>query len=226
MTFTIRAFIFDLDGVIADTLTAHYLSWQRLAAEEGLTFTAEQYKLMQGLARRESLDIFLNGARLDEAAAQAWMDRKNRYFHELLDRFTPGHCKPGAAALIAQARANGLKVGLGSSSQNARRVIEKLGLTAQFDVIADGNTVARNKPAPDIFLWVAAQLGVSPDEAVIFEDSDAGLQAALAGGFWVVGVGGGHGDGAHLEIGALDQISATEVCQRIAALAARLAEKS
>ncbi|MBL8163225.1 MAG: beta-phosphoglucomutase family hydrolase [Anaerolineae bacterium] len=226
MTFTIRAFIFDLDGVIADTLTAHDLSWQRLAAEEGLTFTAEQYKRMQGLARRESLDIFLNGLQLDEPTAQAWMDRKNRYFRELLDQFTPGHCKPGAATLIAQARAAGLKVGLGSSSQNALRVIDKLGLTPQFDVMADGNTVTRNKPAPDIFLWVAAQLGVSPAETVIFEDSDAGLQAALAGGFWVVGVGGEHNDGAHLAVGSLDEISAVQVCQQIETLVTGLPEKS
>jgi HAD superfamily hydrolase (TIGR01509 family) len=191
-----------------------------LAADEGLIFTAEQYKRMQGLARRESLDIFLNGVQLDEPTAQAWMDRKNRYFLELLDQFTPEHSKPGAATLIAQARSLGLKVGLGSSSQNALRVIAKLGLTLQFDVMADGNTVTRNKPAPDIFQWVATQLNVAPAEAVIFEDSDAGLQAGLAGGFWVVGVGGRHGDGAHLTIPSLDKISAAEVCQQIALLVA------
>jgi len=207
MNVDLRALIFDMDGVIADTLELHHRAWKQLAEEEGITFTAEQYRQMQGLARRQSLDIFLNGYPLSEEQAQIWMARKNSYFLDLLNSFTPEDCKPGAQTLINEARKAGLKVGLGSSSQNAKRVLELLRLTPAFEVIADGNTVHKNKPAPDIFLWVAGQLGVPPSQAVVFEDSEAGLQAALAGGFYTVGVGDDHGGGAHWVVKSLAEVT-------------------
>jgi HAD superfamily hydrolase (TIGR01509 family) len=120
-----------------------------------------------------------------------------------MEGLTPERCFPGVREIIAEGRAAGLKIGLGSSSQNAKGVLERLGLTPFFDVIADGNTVARAKPAPDIFLWVAEQMEVEPGRTLVFEDSVAGLQAALAGGFWTVGIGGKHGPGAHVAVGSL-----------------------
>lgn len=216
MNFDLRALIFDMDGVIADTLELHHRAWQQLAREEGIPFTAEQYRQMQGLARRQSLDIFLNGFPLTEEQAQLWMARKNGYFLDLLNSFTPDDCKPGAQDLIREAHQAGLKIGLGSSSQNARRVIDLLQLTSAFEVIADGNTVHRNKPAPDIFLWVAGQLGVQPAQAVVFEDSEAGLQAALAGGFYTVGVGNEHGGGAHWVVQSLAEVTLDGLRERMA----------
>ncbi len=86
------------------------------------------------------------------------------------------------------------------------RVLEKLELLPYFDVVADGNTVQNNKPAPDIFLWVARQMGVQPAEAVVFEDSESGMQAALAGGFWTVGVGDAYTSQPHISAAALSDI--------------------
>ncbi|MBI5668108.1 MAG: beta-phosphoglucomutase family hydrolase [Chloroflexi bacterium] len=185
----LRALIFDLDGVIADTISLHYESWVRLGQDYNIPFTLEDYEPMLGLPRRACLDLFLKGRTVSEDLAQTMMARKNAYFHELLDRLTPADAAPGVADLIREGRAAGLKIALGSSSQNARLVLKKVGLLEYFDVIGDGLTVERTKPAPDIYLWVADRLHLPPHEGVVFEDSGAGVQAALAGGFRVVGLG-------------------------------------
>jgi kojibiose phosphorylase len=216
MTVDIRALIFDLDGVIADTLELHFRAWQRLSQEEHILFTTEQYQRMQGLTRPASLQIFLNGRTLSEAATQEWMTRKNRYFLEQLPHLSG---KPGAAELIQEAKAAGIKIGLGSSSQNARLVLERLGLTASFDVIADGSTVLNNKPAPDIFLWVGKQLAVTPAQSVVFEDAEAGMQAALAGGFWTVGVGSDYDTRPHIALNSLTEITCSSLQNRLGAIA-------
>lgn len=215
MNVTIHALIFDMDGVLADTPPLHYESWLRLAQDEAINFTWEQHEQMQGLVRRHSLEVFLAGKPVSESQAQAMMERKNAYFVESLQHLSPADCLPGTAEIMQEAHAAGLKLGLGSSSQNARAVVEKLGLLPYFDVIADGATVQHNKPAPDIFLWVADQLKVAPSEAIVFEDSVAGLQAAIAGGFWRVGLGGKHGDGAHVALNALSEVNLASLLQRL-----------
>lgn len=215
MNLNIRALIFDMDGVLADTPPLHYESWRRLAEDEGINFGWEQHEQMQGLVRRHSLDVFLGGKPITESQAQEMMARKNSYFTESLKNLTPADRFPGTAEIMQEAHAVGIKVGLGSSSQNARGVIEKLGLAPYFDVIADGYTVTRNKPAPDIFLWVADQLKVSPSEAIVFEDSVAGMQAAIAGGFWRVGLGGKHGAGAHVALNLLSEVNLAELLRRL-----------
>jgi beta-phosphoglucomutase len=203
MNLELHALIFDLDGVIVHTPEIHRRSWHRLAEELHVPFTEEQHYRMQGLVRRASLDVFLNGAPISDELAQQYMDRKNSFFVELLRDLKPDAVCPGIVPLISEARAAGLKVAMGSSSQNARNVLAALQLLPLFDVVADGNTVSRNKPAPDIFLWVAEQLGITPAQAAVFEDSRAGMQAALTGGFWTVGIGGEHGPGAHIAVPTL-----------------------
>jgi beta-phosphoglucomutase len=185
----IRALIFDLDGVIADTLSLHYVSWQRLADEEGIPFSLEAYQNMLGLTRNQSLGVLLNGRAIAPQQAEDWLRRKNHYYLEQLCQLTPEDAAPGVAALVREAYDVGLKIGLGSSSQNARNVLNQLDLLKYFHAVGDANTVQHHKPAPDIYLWVAEQLKVSPAESVIFEDSDVGVQAARAGGFRVVGIG-------------------------------------
>ena len=97
----------------------------------------------------------------------------------------------------------GLLLGLGSASRNARDVLERLELSAAFDAVGDGNSVVNTKPAPDLFLWVAGRLNVTPREAAVFEDAEAGIDAALAGGFWAVGVGSANVDHAHVVVPSL-----------------------
>ncbi len=197
---TIQALIFDLDGVITDTAEYHYRSWQRLADEENLSFSREDNEALRGVSRRESLALLLKGTPIDDATAQVWMTRKNSYYLEYLDLITPADRLAGVDQLLSEARAQGIKIGLGSASRNASKVLEKLEMAALFDVIGDGNSVVNPKPAPDLFIWVAGALGVNPRDAIVFEDAEAGIDAAIAGGFWTVAVGKAPGNKGHIHI--------------------------
>jgi beta-phosphoglucomutase len=215
MTIDLRALIFDLDGVIADTNAPHFASWERLSQDESIPFSRAVYTRMMGLPRRGCLDVFLNGQPVNEETAQEFLSRKNAYFLELLDQFTPDDTAPGVRELIEEARAAGLKVGLGSSSANAKRVLRTLDLYDLFDAIGDGTTVSRHKPAPDIFLWTASRLGVTAAQAIVFEDSTAGVQAGRAGKFWVVGIGDDLVTEAHIAVPSLEGISLGDLTARL-----------
>jgi len=186
---SIRAFIFDLDGVITDTAEYHYRGWKRLADEEGLPFTREDNEHLRGVSRRESLMLILKGRVYPEDKLQEMMERKNRYYLDYIKEITPRDRLPGAKELLEEIRAAGLKTALGSASKNAGEVIDRLGIRSLFDAISDGYSVERQKPAPDLFLHAAAQLGSLPSECAVVEDAAAGIEAAKAGGFRSVGLG-------------------------------------
>lgn len=186
---SLKAFIFDLDGVIADTAETHYCSWQRLADEEGFYFDRAVNEKLLGLTRRASLEIILAGRTLPEDQALALMARKNQYFFSMLERESPAKLLPGALELLCEARAAGIKTALGSASRNAWPVVQRLGIADLFDAISDGVSVERSKPAPDLFLHAAAQLGIAPDQCAVFEDAEAGIAAAHAAGMYAVGLG-------------------------------------
>lgn len=184
-----HALIFDMDGVVTDTIPAHYRSWQRLADEEGVRFDRARNELLLGRTREDSLAIFAEGLGLDRRTAEDWLERKQRYFLEDLAQMGPNDVLPGVRELLEEARSAGLRTGLASSSRNARGVIARLEITHLFDVIADGSTVARPKPAPHIFLWTAWALRMAPRRCVVFEDSAAGVEAAVTGRFPVCALG-------------------------------------
>jgi beta-phosphoglucomutase len=184
-----RAIIFDLDGVITDTAEFHYLGWQQLADEEGIPFDRAANEALRGLSRRESLLAMLGDRVVPEEQLLDWMERKNDYYVASLGDMGPEDALPGAVALLEDARARGLALAIGSSSKNARLVLDKLGLTDRFDAIADGTTVERAKPAPDLFLAAAELLDVEPAACIVIEDAASGVDAALAAGMLAVGVG-------------------------------------
>jgi beta-phosphoglucomutase len=185
----IKGFIFDLDGVLTDTAEYHYQGWKRLAEEEGLSFTREDNELLRGIPRRESLLLLLKGKTFPEGKILEMMDRKNRYYLELIREVTPKDVLPGARELLEEIRRAGLMSALGSASRNARDVVQRLGISHLLDAISDGNSVERQKPAPDLFLHAARQLKLQPVECVVVEDAAAGIEAAQAGGFHTVGLG-------------------------------------
>jgi beta-phosphoglucomutase len=213
----IDGLIFDLDGVLTDTNRLHFESWSRLAQEENLLpFTQEDYDAMRGLSRQDGFRRILKGQEVDQQTAAAWMDRKNHYFRTLMQSLSPDDILPGVLEWMAAARDIGIAVGLGSASRNARDVLVHLQLDQAFDAIGDGNTVTHIKPAPDIFLWVAGRMNVSPKRILVIEDSAAGVQAALAGGFLVTGVGvEALVSGAHLYTPTLADLSFESACQRL-----------
>jgi len=185
----LRGFIFDLDGVLTDTAEYHYQAWQRLADEIGVPFDRERNDALRGVSRRRSLELLLAGRTFPEAQMQEMMERKNGYYLELLKQITPGDILPGAPALLDELRRAGRKLAVGSGSKNACEVIERLQIGHYFDAIADGSSVVRPKPAPDLFVYAAGMLGVPVENAVVFEDAAAGVEAAKAGGMRGVGLG-------------------------------------
>ncbi|NDJ18646.1 beta-phosphoglucomutase [Myxacorys almedinensis] len=185
----IRGVIFDLDGVLTDTAEYHYRSWQRLADEEELPFDRDANEALRGVSRRESLMLIVGDRTYSEAQLHEMMERKNGYYVELIQTVSPHDLLPGALTLLEELRQAGIKTAIGSASKNARPVVEKLGIADQVDAIADGYSVEHPKPAPDLFLFAAQELGLDPGECVVFEDAAAGVEAALAAGMWAVGLG-------------------------------------
>jgi beta-phosphoglucomutase len=208
----IAAVLFDLDGVITDTAEQHYLAWQRLADEEGLPFDRTANEALRGVSRAESLALILADRTVPDELREAMMARKNDYYVASLSELGPDDALPGARELVAACRRRGLRIAVASSSRNARTVLDALGMTDEFDAIADGASVERAKPQPDLFLHAAELLGVEPARCAVLEDARSGVDAALAAGMRAVGIGPqdrvGH---AHLRYDAVADIDLDEV---------------
>ncbi|MBK8291696.1 MAG: beta-phosphoglucomutase [Flammeovirgaceae bacterium] len=187
----IEAVIFDLDGVIIDTAHYHYIAWKRLASEFGITLTPAHNELLKGVSRLHSLEIILSlgNITLPQEQKEQLAEKKNKWFVEYIESIRPEEIFPGVPELIRNIRKRKIKVGLASSSKNAPRVIELLGIGNDFDTVIDGTMIIHSKPDPEIFLLAAHRLGIDPAHCLVFEDAEAGVEAALAAGMKCVGVG-------------------------------------
>ena len=203
----IRGLIFDMDGVIANTDELHYRTWQRLADEESIPFSREKYARMSGVGHEENALIFTENVTVDDKTLADWMARKQNYYVELREGIQPDDVMPGVIDLIQEAKAANLPVAVGSSSRNARPVLEKLNLDNEFIAIGDGYTVKNLKPAPDIFVWVAGTLQLPPMNCLVLEDAAAGVEAALTAGCYVIGVGERPLKKAHGKVDSLSDVS-------------------
>jgi beta-phosphoglucomutase len=185
-----RAVIFDLDGVLCDTSEYHYQAWKHLADDEGISFTrAENDQFLRGVGRRESLMYIIRGRQYIEDQIQEMMARKNYYYLQLVDRMTPQDLVPGGRELLEQLHSAGIKKAIASVSKNCRLVLARLGITNLFDGIADGNSITRSKPAPDVFIWAAGRVDVPCDACLGVEDANDGIIAIRAAGMRTLGVG-------------------------------------
>lgn len=187
----VKACIFDLDGVIVDTAVYHFKSWKRLADELDINFTLHDNERLKGVSRMRSLEIILEIGHVTktEAEQEELAFRKNEWYTEMINKMTPDEVLPGAKNFLILVKNVGIKTALGSASKNSGTILEKTGLTQYFDAIIDGNHVSKAKPDPEVFLKGAEALNVQPADCVVFEDAIAGVQAALAGGMKVVGIG-------------------------------------
>lgn len=187
----IKACIFDLDGVIVDTARYHYLAWKRLADELGVPFNEEDNERLKGVSRIRSMEIImeLGGISLSETEKEKLANKKNTWFVDYVERMVPDEIYPGVKQLLQNLKAKGIKVGLASSSKNAQTVIQLLHIRNEFDAVVDGNMITHSKPDPEIFLLAAQKLRVDPAECLVFEDAEAGVEAALAAGMKCVGIG-------------------------------------
>ena len=188
-----KAAIFDLDGVIVDTAKYHYLAWKRLAAEKyGFEFSEQDNERLKGVSRMRSLEILLEcggitGVSEEEMQADATL--KNEWYVEDISKIDESELLPGAREYLVWLHEQGIKTALGSASKNAGIILKNIGVTELFDAIIDGNSVSRAKPDPEVFLCGARALGIDPANCIVFEDAEAGIEAAIAGGMKCVGIG-------------------------------------
>ena len=187
----LKAVIFDLDGVIADTAVVHLAAWKKLADELGLPFDDAVGERLKGVDRRASLEIVLEHAPrpYSEAEKEALAARKNDYYRQQIERFGPGNLLPGARDAVESVRRAGLKTALASSSRNAPLLLDRLGIAGLFDYVVDAGRIRHPKPDPEIFLAAAAGLGLAPRDCLGVEDAAAGITSIHAAGMAAVGIG-------------------------------------
>jgi beta-phosphoglucomutase len=200
---SLKACIYDLDGVITDTAKYHYRSWKWVAEQIEYHLTEKQNQKLKGVGRKESLEKIIkwSGNRISEADKQMYLQKKNAMYLEFIDTMTPDEVFPGFKEFNDLVKAEGIKVAIGSSSRNAIRIIDKLDLVLEFHAIVDGGMTENSKPEPDIFLLAAEKLQCDPSECLVIEDSQAGLTAAKKAGMKSILYGDDKGlKGAHLQI--------------------------
>ena len=183
--------IFDLDGVIVDTAKYHYLAWKEIAKELGFDFKTEDNERLKGVSRMASLEILLEVGGINNLTVeqkQKFAEKKNNRYIEMLSTLDESELLPGAKEYLLKLKNSGVKVALGSASKNAPFILKMLKISGLFDVVVDGNSVSKAKPDPEVFLKAAAELGLPACECFVFEDSQAGIDAALKGGFHTVAV--------------------------------------
>lgn len=188
----IRAVLFDLDGIIADTAKFHFLAWKSVAEEIGVTIDEEFNEQLKGVDRVLSFNRILergNITILSEDEKEYYRSKKNNMYRELLETITTNDILPGITEFFNELIENNIKISIASISQNAPFILEKLNLMDKVDCIADPKTVKFSKPAPDIFLKAAELVGVNPENCVGIEDSKAGIEAINNANIFSVGVG-------------------------------------
>ena len=187
----IRGCIFDMDGVIVDSAKHHFTAWKMLAEELSIPFTKEDNKLLKGLSRIDSLEkiLSLGSLELNSKTKLQLMEKKNALFLYLVSKMGEYEILPGVKDLILELRREGIGVCLGSSSKNATVILKNVNFFSFFDGVVDGNHITLSKPDPEVFLKGAEILGLAPSECIVLEDAASGVEAALSGGFFALGIG-------------------------------------
>jgi len=188
MSTTIQAVIWDLDGVILDSAEEHRRAWHRLARDEKIAFTDEDFWATFGKRNNDIIPHYWNVT--SAAHLQALADRKETYFREFVRESAA--FLPGAEELMRDLHEAGFAQALASSTpvENIALISELLGLERYLSQLVSGETVAHGKPAPDIFLRAAELLNAPPATCVVIEDAVAGVQAAHAAGMRCIAVAG------------------------------------
>ena len=186
-----KAFIFDLDGVIVDTAKFHFLAWKKLADSLNISFTHEINEQLKGVSRVRSLEIILSQGNIQASQEDKnqWLIQKNEDYLAFVSKMDKSEILPRVEEVLQFLKTNNQYIVLGSASKNARPILEKVNILHYFDALVDGNDVTNAKPDPEVFLQGANQVQVDYKNAIVFEDSVAGIQAANVAGMTSIGIG-------------------------------------
>lgn len=198
----LKAFIFDFDGVVVDTEKYHYLSWCQSAAHVGYDLSWEEYLPLKSTGNTEITQYLCDrsGKEVSEELFQIMRNTKLASFDELVKDLSEKDVLPGIRDFLTWLNEQGVKTAVASSSNTSSGLAKRFDLAKHFEVVIDGNMKLPRKPAPDTFLLAAKLLGVEPADCIVFEDSLAGIEAAVNAGMPVVAVGGIRSDQAVLHI--------------------------
>ena len=186
-----KGIIFDLDGVICSTDHYNYLAWKALADELGVYFDETINNRLRGVSRMASLEIVLENysGQMSPEEKTAAAEKKNAIYRQLLGQMSPADLSDEVKQTLDQLRAKGLLLAIGSSSKNAKYILERIGLGDYFDRISDGTNITRSKPDPEVFLKAAEFLALPPEDCLVVEDAKAGIEAASAAGMDSAAIG-------------------------------------
>ena len=187
----IKACLFDLDGVVVDTARYHYIAWKKIAADLGFDFSEHDNERLKGVSRMESLDILLELGKINigQRAKEELASIKNDLYISYIQKMTPDEILPGVIRFLDELHNGGILIALGSASKNAMSILDKIKIANKFDAVIDGNKVSKAKPDPEVFIKGAIELGIKPQDCLVFEDAQAGIDAARNGGMHVIGIG-------------------------------------
>ena len=191
----IKAVIFDLDGVIVTTDDCHYTAWKKMADDEGIYFDREINERLRGVSRMQSLEIILEKANktYTEQEKIALAAKKNAYYVELIQKLTPNDILGGVMNNLKRLKESGIKIAIGSSSKNTPIILNRIGLADYFDAVSDGNNIKKSKPDPEVFIKAAEMLNIAPENCMIVEDADAGIEAGKRAGMKTFALGSASG---------------------------------
>ena len=187
-----KAVIFDLDGVICFTDEYHYLAWKQLADKLSIPFDRTINERLRGVSRMDSLEIILEqytGPELSAEEKEKLATEKNDIYRKSLKNMSPADLSDEVKETLNALRDKGLKLAIGSSSKNTKFILKQIGLEDFFDAISDGTNITRSKPDPEVFLKAAEFVREEPADCLVIEDAEAGIDAAVAGGFDGAGIG-------------------------------------
>lgn len=207
----IKAVIFDLDGVIVTTDDCHYAAWKKMADDEGIYFDRKINERLRGVSRMQSLEIVLEKS--DKAYTEqeklALAAKKNTYYVDLIQKLTPHDVLGGVMKNLETLKEHGIKIAIGSSSKNTPIILNRIGLADYFDAVSDGNNIKNSKPDPEVFIKAAEMLNIAPENCMIVEDADAGIEAGKRAGMKTFALG--NATGADFYAKSLENVDLAEI---------------
>jgi beta-phosphoglucomutase len=201
---SIKAAIFDFDGLMVDTERFSFRIFQRIAAEYGRSLADEHLPHLIGLDQTQTADYILAATGIP-LSADALNELYLRYFDENMAELT---ANPGLYELLAELERRGMPLGIASNSPTEflERMLAQLRVREAFQVLVGREQVLEGKPAPDLYLRAAALLGVAPSACLAVEDSPVGMQSAIAAGMRVAGVNEEEVFGARARFRSLEEL--------------------
>jgi beta-phosphoglucomutase family hydrolase len=187
----LEAVIWDIDGVLADTASYHFLAWRETFARRGINFTEADF--MRGFGvRNDAIIRNTLGEKTTADEIETIAREKEATFRRLIGKDIKP--LPGVLELLSQLHDRGIRMAIASSTviENIRLIVGSLGIGKYFEAIITGHDVTEGKPSPQVFLVAAQRLGAEPENCLVFEDAVAGVKAAKSAGMHCVAITSSH----------------------------------